>query len=614
MHGELWYPCSIVILLREFTVHLRIMSISHLSIRNFRSIVSLDQDVGDLNIFVGQNDEGKSNVLRALDLFFNDGGSGGYEFDWNRDYCSFATKRVQRAEEIEIGIVITPPASFAKRDPVVWKKTWRRDGFHLSTLNQKDGSEIAPKSKIYSFLKAMRFDYVPAIKSKDYFQTLMSKLHDMLEATVEEKVREASGAFTKTINENTKPILTEVLARLGLQTTIELPTNLRSLFAQLEFTSISAEKAFSLNQRGDGIKVRHIPIVLRWLAEQANHLSAPGRPKTVTVWGYEEPENNLELRRCFELAREFVDGSSQIQAFVTTHSPAFYSVFRDSDPKNVRLFLVTKDDAPPTTKVSPLAGDDDVKSLDTSMGLMMLLEPHFKGARRELEALRATKEKLTDTSIPTIFCEGPTDKRVLEAALETFYPRVAAKVAVRCSLHHGGGHTWVGEMMIAWSHSRPLAHAVGLFDQDADAKKSRKDANAKVKNAPSGKKVSAVELLPDDNLKACSMKHFKVPFAIEELYPPDVWDFAEGKGWLEGRKNPIALYGFSDPSVTFTQYAARELPEPHLRRLALQKVVLEHKEALAKRVAATEGKAERERVLGGLKATLTEVLRELGLT
>jgi hypothetical protein len=144
---------------------------------------------------------------------------------------------------------------------------------------------------VAAFVKAMRFDYVPAIKGKDYFQALMSKLHDMLEATVAEKVHEASGTFTKAINENTKTILEEILARLGLETTIQLPTNLRSLFAQLEFTSVSAEKPFSLNQRGDGIKVRHIPIVLRWLAEQANHLSAPGRPKTVTIWGYEEPEN-----------------------------------------------------------------------------------------------------------------------------------------------------------------------------------------------------------------------------------------------------------------------------------------------------------------------------------
>jgi AAA ATPase domain len=174
----------------------RTMSITSISIRNFRSIASLNESVQDLNIFVGQNDEGKSNVLRALDLFFNHDKNDGYDFDWARDYCCFAPKRVRKAEEIEIGVVIKPPVSFANRTPVIWKKTWRRDGIHRETLVHEDKTDIDPKSKVAAFLKAVRFDYVPAIKGKDYFQSLMSKLHDMLEATVEEKVREASGSFT----------------------------------------------------------------------------------------------------------------------------------------------------------------------------------------------------------------------------------------------------------------------------------------------------------------------------------------------------------------------------------------------------------------------------------
>ena len=310
---------------------------------------------------------------------------------------------MRKAEEIIIEIEIRPPVSFSNQNPVVWKKIWRRDGLHQDLFKHNDGLEVSPKSKIAAYLRAMRFDYVPAIKGKDYFQSLMTKLHDMLEETVEEQIRTASGSFTATINENTKRILEQIQQRLSLETTIQLPSNLRDLFAQLEFTSISGEKPFSLDQRGDGIKVRHIPIVLRWLAEQANHLSAPGRPKTVTVWGYEEPENNLELRRCFELANEFVDGSSEIQAFVTTHSPAFYSIFRDSDPDKVALFLVEKEDAQTKTSVRLLAGDEDIKSLDSSMGLLALLEPHFKEAQQELKKLRSAVKELTDTIVDPEF-------------------------------------------------------------------------------------------------------------------------------------------------------------------------------------------------------------------
>lgn len=589
------------------------MSITSISIRNFRSIASLNETVHDLNILVGQNDEGKSNVLRALDLFFNHDKPDGYEFEWARDYCSFAAKRVRKAEEIEIGITIKPPASFANRDAVVWKKVWRRDGPHRESLMHEDNSDIDPKSKVAAFVKAMRFDYVPAIKGKDYFQALMSKLHDMLEATVEEKVRQASGAFTTTINENTKSILDEVLKHLGLQTSIQLPGNLRTLFAQLEFTSVSSDKQFSLNQRGDGIKVRHIPIVLRWLAQQANHLSAPGRPRTVTVWGYEEPENNLELRRCFDLAKDFVAGAGEIQTFVTTHSPAFYSVFRECDQARVGLFLVTKDDSQQTTKISRLKADNEIATLDSSMGLLSLLEPHFKAARSELTNLRTHLNNLTDTTKPTIFFEGPTDKMLFEEVLRLFFPAKVNDVSIRCSSHHGGGHTWVSEMLIAWSFSRPTAKAIGVFDKDEGAKTSKSETEKKLNAPSSGKKAFTTTLSPGNELKECYRKSISIPFGPEELLPKDIWDFAESKGWLEDRSNPLLLYKFSARDVTFDNHIQSVLPNQHLLRMALKKVKLENKEALAAHVANIPSEGERKRVLEGFKPTLEDCLKQLEL-
>jgi len=49
------------------------MKIFDISIKNFRGIKSLTNlKVGDINSFVGKNDSGKSNILKALDLFFNE--------------------------------------------------------------------------------------------------------------------------------------------------------------------------------------------------------------------------------------------------------------------------------------------------------------------------------------------------------------------------------------------------------------------------------------------------------------------------------------------------------------------------------------------------------------
>ena len=48
------------------------ITIKKIRIKNFRSIVDETIDLTDINFFVGKNDCGKSNVLKALNLFFND--------------------------------------------------------------------------------------------------------------------------------------------------------------------------------------------------------------------------------------------------------------------------------------------------------------------------------------------------------------------------------------------------------------------------------------------------------------------------------------------------------------------------------------------------------------
>jgi AAA15 family ATPase/GTPase len=47
--------------------------IEKVEINYFRSLYSAEIDnIGDLNVIFGRNDSGKSNALRALNLFFND--------------------------------------------------------------------------------------------------------------------------------------------------------------------------------------------------------------------------------------------------------------------------------------------------------------------------------------------------------------------------------------------------------------------------------------------------------------------------------------------------------------------------------------------------------------
>mgnify|MGYP003603325088 FL=1 len=80
--------------------------ISKIEIKHFRSFdggkdqpkVRIDE-LKDFNIFSGSNDSGKSNVLRALNLFFNDEISPGIKFNKDRDFSKIVANRFDKDVE-----------------------------------------------------------------------------------------------------------------------------------------------------------------------------------------------------------------------------------------------------------------------------------------------------------------------------------------------------------------------------------------------------------------------------------------------------------------------------------------------------------------------------------
>ena len=104
--------------------------IQSISIKNFRSIKSIENlKLSDLNIFTGENDHGKSNILRALNLFFNDETDLNQPFNFEDDYCQKAAKGKGQQRQIKIEIIIQPPKErFKNSNKIKWTKTWTADG------------------------------------------------------------------------------------------------------------------------------------------------------------------------------------------------------------------------------------------------------------------------------------------------------------------------------------------------------------------------------------------------------------------------------------------------------------------------------------------------------
>ena len=119
------------------------ITIKRIRIKNFRSLVDETIEFSDVNFFVGKNDCGKSNVLKALNLFFNNQTDLETPFDFSSDYSKFAKKVVKHAKEIIISLDIVIPESFQESGVKTWTKIWRSSGLHYDNIEKlfKSGSK-----------------------------------------------------------------------------------------------------------------------------------------------------------------------------------------------------------------------------------------------------------------------------------------------------------------------------------------------------------------------------------------------------------------------------------------------------------------------------------------
>ena len=374
--------------------------------------------------------------------------------------------------------------------------------------------------------------------------------------------------------------------KLGLKSEIRLPNELRQFFSDLEFHSKSGKQFISLDQHGDGIKVQHIPIILRWLAEQANTLSSKGKPQVTTIWGYEEPENNVEIKKCFDLANDFYEASKDIQTFITTHSPVFYTVFQDKKTQLVSIFQI--DNKESGSSARPIKVDDPthVGALNTSLGFLELLRPYIQQEKERADRLEVMSRKY-NRSIPSVFVEGPSDKEILSAAISKFAPSLADKINVLCSTENGGGHGWVKDNICAWHHSTDTTcRAVGLFDADAAAEKSISDLPEPIRNGQ-GKDAFHHVIKRDGIVRKIVQLDSKiaVPTSIEEICPIEAWREAYDKSWLVSRENIGMLCNFNETDRTLSAFLNEKLNDEELILVVLNKVHKEHKKDFSKFVA-----------------------------
>lgn len=400
---------------------MKLQLIEKIEIRYFRSVHSADlKKCSPLNIIVGGNDSGKSNVLRALNLFFNKDSDFGCMYDFYKD---LSKKRLEETRKTKTKAFLYVKITFNN----IWgwkslpqqfsiKRQWNKDSLEPGTYHfpsKVDGKPLNTAT-ITKFLNKIELHYVPAVKGRDIFSFYLGLLHDVLTMNNVDFTQAVSG-FSDLINTATKNLSDRIQDGIGIKSQISFPTNLSSLFADLDFnTELESKDWVLLKQRGDGIQVGHIPYILDFISRQVKGKAF--------IWLYEEPENSLEMTKAFELAEKFMtDFSGANQIFLTTHSPAFYGL----EGAKVSKWYVEKveevvsaENGAVEFSVSNVQSIDNIQDVDLKLGVAALTMSRAKEAYEELSQLKNTIAQIQASTRPIILCEGKTDVCYIKKAIE----------------------------------------------------------------------------------------------------------------------------------------------------------------------------------------------------
>ena len=395
--------------------------IEKVEVAYFRSVYKDQIDhCSDTNIIFGRNDAGKSNLLRALNLFFNNQTSPATPFRFDRDLNHSRRAEAEAPASVNVRKFIYVKIWF--KTPTNWRASlgerfWVKKQWSVTTESDPhiEWAGNAQRQYVTRFLNKVRFLYVPAIKDRRIFEILQAEIYKVV--SQHQEFRGSLEDFARALRERTLELSEGLFARLKIHSAVSPPQDLTDLFKSLDFeTTSEAGDSYSLTlQRGDGIQVRHIPLILAFLSDRSAH--------DFHVWGFEEPENSLELATAIEEAQTFRAFGQQPnkQIFLTSHSPAFFSLVDD----DVTRHFVSRSHevmGRPNSKIALVSENDLPGDLMGETPYLPVISHYLRDAHHKLEREKGERAEieaeLARKNASILFVEGDSDRLVIEKAWE----------------------------------------------------------------------------------------------------------------------------------------------------------------------------------------------------
>lgn len=409
------------------------MKLTRVEIKHFRSFVNTDTvpqaciDIGDgLNLLVGRNNCGKSNLLKGIALALE--GSGGANFDWARDVpaqlpwaypvitLSFSLNPSKSVERTLLKYLSTYEQSagttrtYAKDRElhlrVKYTKSGRDEFVIARGAGNRRGDSRELEKCLSQFRRCIRFIYLRSGENLREFLsgTFHELLHNVLRENLKAQMNQAESRRKKYIDGLTKDLLKQLEDHVTEQLSdvmneiedVSISPHTPELSEALSNALITIKDSAETGilEKGTGVRGALLIALLTYIAEHS---------RRSLVLAVEEPESFLHPEAQEELREDLkrLASRNDVSLLVTTHSP----------------FLL---DRSPSTRIIPIWKDPDgISRIDHSI----------KGDQSHTSAVKslfgeslipAVLERISPLKMKSkavLFLEGYTDLRYIELAL-----------------------------------------------------------------------------------------------------------------------------------------------------------------------------------------------------
>jgi putative ATP-dependent endonuclease of OLD family len=343
------------------------MRLVSFTIENYRSITDARRiGLEDYTVLLGPNNEGKSNILNALNLgmeairvfrpYTTNGPDGSRmempfnarkameSYDWKRDFpIALQEKLPQSSTLIGLDFELTEKerqefkqeigSSISEFLPL--KLAFGPNRFSLTVSKQGKGQKKLNKKggQICAFVhQRVRFEYIPAIRTVGQASSLISRLIERELKVVEERP-EYQEALEK-IESLERPVLESLSASVTSTVKNFLPgvskiklelrkDPYRTTTRRAVDISIDDGVSTHIERKGEGVQSLVALSIMRHIAQQQ-------KGSAFSVIAIDEPESHLHPEAARELRQVMMELSGSNQVVLSSHSPLFVHLTRPS--------------------------------------------------------------------------------------------------------------------------------------------------------------------------------------------------------------------------------------------------------------------------------------------